>query len=117
MAAIVRVHREIDECPDLSWLANEDNYQGLDPESIATYMQQDRERLDAYERGDWHMVGVIATLTIDGSELLTSSLWGIESDSGEEYFRQVEEELTAELAHGIPGMIASLEAFVKEHAQ
>lgn len=53
------------------------------------YALEDWARMEAYERGDWHMVGVVATVYIDGKEVAESSVWGIESDSGEDYLDEV----------------------------
>lgn len=52
------------------------------------YVKQDYKRLVTY--GDyWHMTGVIVKLSIDGVEVAESSLWGIESDSGDDYYNEV----------------------------
>jgi len=61
----------------------------------ASYLEQDEfeERLDAYERGDFSLVGVRAEaeVTIEGiaQTLKSSGLYGIESDSEQEYFDEV----------------------------
>jgi len=70
-----------DEYPDLTW---------LDTES-------DRERLDAFHEGAWHMIGIQATtdilIPLDGycvSQTISSpGLWGVESDAGEAHFDKV----------------------------
>jgi len=69
-----------DEDPDTSWMD--------DPENA--------DRREAYERGDFAFVGVRAEaeVVVEGvAQTLTSGgLWGTESDSGEEYLREVAEE-------------------------
>lgn len=66
-----------------------------DPDPDASYLEQDEfeERLAAYKNGEFTFVGVRAEadVTIEGvAQTLTSAgLWGIESDSGEEYFEEV----------------------------
>jgi len=58
--------------------------------------QEDYKRMKAYERDEWHMVGVFAKATIevhtkDGDILQTitsGGLWGIESDSDPDYIEQ-----------------------------
>lgn len=68
------------------------------PESV----EQDYQRMEAYNRGDWHMVGVWAEarvqLTDQGAvqTIRSGGLWCIESDSEDGYLDEVErEELTA----------------------
>src|ERR1700752_413320 len=67
------------------------------------YRTQDQARLDTWRNGEWHFVGIRARATIKvpyginpqcwiTSELLSPGLWGIESDSGDEYFLQVYQE-------------------------
>ena len=77
------------------------------------YRQQDEARLAAWRKDEWHFLGIRARATIKiphgtnpecwiTAELLSPGLWGIESDSGDDYFRQVYQEerdiLTAMLA-------------------
>jgi hypothetical protein len=79
------------------------------------YCEQDEARLDAWRKGQWHFVGIRAKATIKfpygdnpdcwiTSELLSPGLWSVESDSGDEYFRQVYEDERAILR----GMLDSL---------
>lgn len=64
------------------------------PESV----KQDYARMEALNRGEWSYVGVIAAseVTLPGSDvsqkIRSSGLWGIESDSGADYFAEVEEQ-------------------------
>ena len=96
LTATVNFEREecIDESPDLSWL--------------------DQERLEAYKRGDWHTIGIraVATVTIHDAvnrcthqhKLTSCGLWGIESDSGEEYLASVFAEEREQLRADIQAM-------------
>lgn len=63
--------------------------------------KQDYERMEAYNRGDWHCVGVYcsATAIVRGVAVTIRSdgLWGIESDSSPEHFAEVEGEELAEI--------------------
>jgi hypothetical protein len=69
------------------------------------YRKADQKRLDAYNRGEWHFVGIRArahvTIVRNGTSfrfnLDSAGLWGIESDSGEEYFKEVFEPEISEL--------------------
>lgn len=81
-----------------------------DPEAEADYLEQDEftERLEQYQRGTFGFVGVSACAEIRfttpqggwiiGPVVKSSGLWGIEDDSGEDYFRTVGEEQADELA-------------------
>ncbi len=117
----VTIHRDVDTDPDLSFLGTYSNH----PEGDATIdreerddcgrgeyryfnpamtgeetgnpksPEQDYQRMQAYNRGDWCMIGVYATaqVVISGDvvqTILSGGLWGIESDSGEDYFAEEE---------------------------
>ena len=67
------------------------------------YRQQDEARLKAWRNDEWHFIGIRARAAIKfpfginpdcwiTSELLSPGLWGIESDSGDDYFQQVYQE-------------------------
>lgn len=60
---------------------------------------QDWRRIEGLLRDDWHYMG-IEVVTAWGNE----SLWGIESDSGEEYI----EEVIADLLHGLLNSVSFL---------
>jgi hypothetical protein len=83
-----RVER-IDEYPDVSWLRD----------------AADRERLDAFHEGIWHLIGIQASANVLiplGGHLVTQTvtspgLFGIESDSDEEYLEEVYAEECASL--------------------
>jgi hypothetical protein len=53
------------------------------------YIEQDYQRCEAYNRGDWYCMGVIAKARVQlaGSDVVqtvrSSGLWGVESDSGD----------------------------------
>ena len=73
------------------------NY-GDDPEA-ERYVAEDYLRMENYNRGFWGMVGVIATAVLEteaGSITQEASIWGVESDSGDEYFKQLEDEQKGE---------------------
>ena len=75
------------------------NYLFQDPH----YRAQDEARLKAWRNDEWHFLGIRARAVVKiphganpgswiTSELLSPGLWGIESDSGGEYFQQVYQE-------------------------
>jgi len=69
------------------------------PESV----EQDYKRMEAGMRGEWCLIGIRAEaevrLTGDTVQRITSGgLWGIESDSGEEYFQNIHGEQLEELS-------------------
>ncbi len=84
-----------DSYPDLSYL-EQDYKDVVDEAEREKYKAQNAERLAAYNRGEWHMIGIRAKATVwvervnyrTSYELESPGIWGIESDSGEEYFRE-----------------------------
>jgi hypothetical protein len=58
----------------------------------AHYALEDFKRMDAYNNDDWRMTGCRVTLRL-GSMEAEDSLWGIESDCGDEYRRATEKEM------------------------
>lgn len=64
-------------------------------------VEQDYQRAEAFNRGDWHYVGVRAEaeIVVDGiiQTISSGSLCGIKSDEGEEYFTEVGGEQLGEL--------------------
>lgn len=95
MSVVVTSRIEIDHDPDLSWLSQTDAEMGEGFEDAAS------ERLDAYNRGLWEMVGVVvsASIEIEGRRhvIEEASLWGIESDSDPDYFETVARDLASEI--------------------
>lgn len=67
-----------------------------------SYLEQEgfEDRRSAYERGDFGYCGVIVERACGscGKPEVIGSLWGIESDSGEEYFSQTALEIYKEEA-------------------
>lgn len=88
MKSITSIEQDIvpDMDPDLSYL--QADYPGDEPHNDSR-----RDRLAAYDRDEWHMIGVraVAHIRINGiAETITSAgLWGIESDSDESYVAEV----------------------------
>lgn len=75
------------------------------------YAKQDYKRMMDYERGYWSMLGVMAEIYLkDKNYPLARSggLWGIESDSEESYFAELEEEQIAEAEAELSGVKGEL---------
>jgi len=74
---------------------------GSTVKAAESYALQDYERAEAWNRGAWCMVGVVAVaeVEVNGARQTIKSpgLWGIESDSGEDHFKEVGEEQLSEL--------------------
>jgi len=77
----------------------------VEPSRFDEAMRKAQERMDAFDRGDWHFCGVVARaeilIPIGGNSfrslmIESAGLWGIESDSGD-YLREVYEEEKDEL--------------------
>jgi hypothetical protein len=124
LAYIERVYVEVvpDEDPDLSYLTQE--YPG-DP-AAAEMRAQDAERLAAYKRDEWSMVGVrvVAEVTQDREGridqplvLKSAGIWGIESDSGREYALETGRNELGDLREQLAGLrftAAELDEALKE---
>lgn len=124
----IEVKHLIDECPDLSYLESDYEYteasrddegrftpahltiksscqfsqKDVEEDGIAKvlgWIRQNEERLEAYNRGSWWCVGIVAEATIllphgTARKIQTISsggLWGIESDSSNDYFKSEED--------------------------
>ena len=67
--------------------------------------EQDFQRMEAYNRQEWQMLGIHAVAQVVTGEVVqtirSGGLWGFESDSDKAYFKEVEEnelhDLSAEL--------------------
>lgn len=89
-------------------------YQELSRESMiealnAHYREQDYKRMEAYNAGQWHMIGIIAKAEIISpagivQTLRSGGLWSIESDSGKEYLDKVAKEQLSELRGELESM-------------
>lgn len=94
----IYVERIIDEEPDLSYLKQD--YADCSADEAPKYRAQDKARLASYGNF-WWCVGVRARVdfVVKGTvqTLFSSGLWGIESDSGDDYFDDVAAEQVAEL--------------------
>jgi hypothetical protein len=127
----IKIKRDIDECPDTSWLGEYSNkrarfsfdrkalndmergeYQYFNPyvnpfngktqaekKELARQARQDYERMESLNRGHWYFIHIRAEAKIVINNVIekisSGGLGGIESDSGEEYFKEIEkEELT-----------------------
>jgi hypothetical protein len=96
----VRFTAEHDPDPDLSWLEQDCFNEPTADEPAGWGLR----RIDAYNRGDWHMLGVRAVLVLKGgTEIASPGLWSIESDSEPAYLVDVGREELHEVchAHGI----------------
>ena len=102
----ITVKRETDDNPDLSFL-KQDYAEVKNEKERQKYLKQDEDRLVAYDRGDWYMIGIVAEAEVSypidaqGNRRIewfkSGGLWGIESDSDEKYIKEVEEEQSDDL--------------------
>jgi len=68
------------------------------------YIEKDYQRCEAFNRGDWCMIGVIAKARVVSENgviqtFRSGGLWGVESDSGKSYFAEIEQEELADLCN------------------
>jgi hypothetical protein len=109
----IAVKQEPDETPDVSWLEPDSGrYDNVTPASVReTYRRQDAERLAAFNRDEWHMIGVYATVELDVKgtvqTIRSPGIWGIESDSNVDYLAVVGREQLEELAEIVRELVAS----------
>jgi hypothetical protein len=86
------------------------NYKDEAPEQIREYVRRDYERMERLNRGDWCYIGIRAEAEIllpsagIVQEITPGGLWGIESDSDESYFAEVEAEELADLRGHLAGI-------------
>lgn len=97
------INRVIDQDPDTSYL--EQDYSDIgDAAEAAKYRTQDKLRLASYYQGDWYFMGITASVRKQtssnwadgGLEVGRASIWGVESDSSEEYLESVEKDMEQE---------------------
>lgn len=129
------VYKKVDDNPDLSYLGkysdkpekvhidrlkqgklerSESRYFNAgcgDPD----YIKQDYRRMQAYNRGDWHMVAVCCEISVKTATnwavdavVARSSVWGVESDSKASYFLELAEEQISEAEHDLENLKAAL---------
>ena len=84
----------VEHDPDMT---PEEKYSGGDP----AYAKEDQKRVDRFHKGLWDFVGVLAEVDVivggTVQHIASPGLWGIESDSGEKYLREVANEEYAQL--------------------
>jgi hypothetical protein len=118
----VTFRREVltDDEPDLSFL--EQDYKDCSESERQKYRRQDRNRLAAFERGEWCMVGVrvVADVMVpigQGSfrifNIASPGVWGVESDSDESYLAEIEKDEKSSLIEQL-AMMAETFATLKE---
>lgn len=99
---------------DLSYLTDKNRYKNVSAKEAAKCRAEDKARLAAFNRGEWHMLGIRAVAKIEihrpgyivHYELESPGLWGIESDSEERYFDEVFREECETLKRDIQAIVA-----------
>ena len=83
-----------------------ENYKGIPKKEILKYCEQDYERIESFNKGNWYFLGIKVEAEIqtskNGKEWLinrisSGGLFGIESDSESSYFEEIEKEQINEL--------------------
>ena len=97
----ITIERIVDEDPDLSYLQQDYLEDSISGTERTKYIEQDKSRLDSYGNS-WIMLGIRAKAEYlipenNGQSaiiqyLQSGGLYGIESDSGEEYLQSIEKE-------------------------
>ena len=122
----VKGYMEPDNYPDLDWIGTFSNewaegclewgggrnsYKYFHPQQgLEEYAERDMERMKAYDRGDWMMVGIIAKVYIAGKELGCYSVWGFEYEyTIDEWHREEARSITKEAIREARQFISSLQ--------
>lgn len=71
---------------------------------------RDYSRLESINRGDVSFIGIIVTVHLEGVELGFDSLWGIESDSDEDYISDMIHDVAMQAIGEAMNKMASLKA-------
>lgn len=130
----IRVFKMIDQDPDLSWLGEYSDratspaaidreergdkgrgeFRYFNPAMTGEETgnpespEQDYQRCEDYNRGGWCMLGIqaSATIVVNGvrQDINSGGLWGVESDGGDTYHREVAHEQLRELASILESM-------------
>lgn len=83
------------------------------------YTRADYERMEALNRGDWHFIGIVVKVTVEAKrdgfifdpvEVGYAGLWGIESDSDEDYIADTVAGLIEDAKAMLPTAADRLEA-------
>lgn len=125
----IKVKSIVDDDPDVSYLdttpedhygtdgynwnhvSEEDKQKVIDQygsiwNACVAYAEHDKERLDAFYRDDWNMIGIkaVATIhlpvnekTVKAETISSGGLWGIESDSDKSYLQEIGREQIEEV--------------------
>ena len=109
----------IDNNPDLSYLQQDYKDENVTNEENEKYQKQDKQRLDDYYKGNWHMIGIKAStdLWVDYNgysqiigNIHSGGLWGNESDFSDD-IKDIDKEQLEELKDILNG----LEIEIKEN--
>lgn len=97
---------------------NWQNYEGEPEADIRKFCQQDFERMEALNNGQWQFIGIRAEAEIQLSgdvvqTLSSGGLWGIESDSDGAYLEDIQNEQIAELGQQLEAAGFSKRAVAK----
>jgi len=83
----------------------------------ALYLAQNYKRIEGLNTNDWWFLGCVVTVYSNNVEVGSDSLWGIESDSGDEYLREIEQDCIsnalAQVESNSQKLIASAKAAIE----
>lgn len=88
---------------DAGYVIDPSRYEGLPPEDIATYTAQDEARFETWVADEWNYLGICVDVRIktaanwaEHTIVGRASIWGVESDSGADYIRELERDMRVE---------------------
>lgn len=105
-----------DDSDDGFWPSEDRSAAGyVEPEKFDEEMEKAERRMTGWRNGDWCFMGVMAKATVcviknghgTSYEITSAGLWGVESDSDDEYVLSIFKEETEALVADIRTMAAS----------
>ena len=78
------------------------------------YLLQDYLRACTYQNGDWHYEGCVVMVSLFGIGLAEDSLWGVESDGGESYHKDIAGDCISQAKHEAEKILRKLCALTTE---
>lgn len=77
--------------------------------AAAEELLADYKLYEDYNNGLWYMQGVIVTAYLDGVEVDSNSLWGVESNAGDAHLQEIVDDLVYQIMHELSDHASELE--------
>lgn len=77
--------------------------------AAAKELLDDYKLYESYNNGEWYMQGVIVTAYLDGVKVDSNSLWGVESNAGDEFMQEIVDDLVSQIMYELSDKGSELE--------